>query len=688
MSYSVNVKGTVSMSSGKVSLVLEHDAPQAPRPGAPDVHTKVTNIRDMIKGKISNGTIMVHESRQPLTDCNLSTMICHAQEKQKFHATGSFGMWNESAGKALVTALLRGKRTSKQSTSTSIKAVEHANALDAIKSFNVQQLNTPVFLEQSGTSGEISDLPLKEPSSQTQAKLFFDIIENIHRDAVKLPLLQSCLVENRYDDLPDFVRPKKPLPVPYKMQIAIKCTSAIHCTVLKYYYCTAKMSLSAVDDYIVGKAYLVDLAPSYKAKEPKEKKPASTLQTGFDFIRSEGPRTNIGNRQVEWTEIEVNRTDGPLSGWSTGLVKECLRNHSKTQVYAKPQTDFYLTLHGVAGWFLDDVLVNILGDLQNKTLVMMGFAEKGKTPVAQAIAMAMSEYHIIRNSKEKEMQPSFRLCASLDQLRGDSGCVERPDILDDPDTNYHASSVEAEVLPRLNTTARFVRSQLRIICDNRVNEDAEPSKGTGYVSLKAFMDMIQPAFPDKASKQDIMACLKRSHWVVNLRQGVYLRPAGTSNDDVMCISCTDGVDDFISPEGKKVMALMKDGCKIPPPDWTTKRQWSHDLLSMLIEHRNKALPRFLGSHMPRLPWGITWRGIVGRWRLQPTDTLPQELIKVKEEVESANSFPGVLAGSMPGVIDLDSPSPTPTKRRKRSMSEMNVVSADNYFPQVGADPED
>ena len=167
-------------------------------------------------------------------------------------------------------------------------------------------------------------------------------------------------MEKRYDDLPDFVRPKKALPFPYKLQIAIKYSSATRCTVLKYYYCTEKMSLSALDDYITGKAYLVDLAPSYKVGpiaiqyimtriskcfascwrlEPKEKKPASTLQAGFDFIRAEGPRTKIGNRQVEWAEIEVNRTDGPLSGWSAGLVKECLRNHSNSQVYSKPQTD-------------------------------------------------------------------------------------------------------------------------------------------------------------------------------------------------------------------------------------------------------------------------------------------------------------------------------------------------------------
>ena len=304
--------------------------------------------------------------------------------------------------------------------------------------------------------------------------------------------------------------------------------------------------------------------------------------------------------------------------------------------------------------------------------------------------------------------------------------MERPDILDDPDTTtlpvsklksfLDSTLAEVHTVERW-TTARIVRNQLRIICDNRVNDDAEPKKNTGYVSLKAFMDMIQPAFPDKASKQDIMACLKRSHWVANLRHGVYLRPAGTSNDEVMCVAYTDGVDDFISPEGKKVLGLMKDGCKTPPSDWITKRQWSHDLLSMLIEHRKK--PPRTAVIMAKSPFthevtrreikpSLAFSGRIcsdflaeshaqessGTGEDNSADTLPKELVKVKEEIETAKSFPGLLAGSMPGVIDLDSPSPTPTKRRKTDVSEMDVVSdtdahsADDCFPQVGAEPED
>ena len=151
----------------------------------------------------------------------------------------------------------------------------------------------------------------------------------------------------------------------------------------------------------------------------------------------------------------------------------------------------------------------------------MGLAERGKTPLAQAIGMASSEYHILVQPKEAELnKPSFRTCASLDQLRGGSGMLERPDLLDDADpatlpvsklkSLLDSTLAEVRTVERW-TTSRFVRHQLRIVCDNKVEESAETPKGSGlHVPLKHFLDMIKPAFHKKASKQDIMACLKRS----------------------------------------------------------------------------------------------------------------------------------------------------------------------------------
>ena len=65
----MNVRGTVSVSEGgKVNLVLERDVLQSPQPQAPDMPMTVmttNNIRDMIRDKISNGTIAIYETRSP-----------------------------------------------------------------------------------------------------------------------------------------------------------------------------------------------------------------------------------------------------------------------------------------------------------------------------------------------------------------------------------------------------------------------------------------------------------------------------------------------------------------------------------------------------------------------------------------------------------------------------------------------
>ena len=122
----------------------------------------------------------------------------------------------------------------------------------------------------------------------------------------------------------------------------------------------------------------------------------TALQTGFDFIKEGGPRTNMRNRQTEWTEMEIHREGGPIFGWSAGLVKESLRGCSSSNVFVVPTTNFFLTLHDLNAWVLHDILAPLLSEIKTKTLVFMGLAEKGKTPAAQAIAMAISEYYVLK----------------------------------------------------------------------------------------------------------------------------------------------------------------------------------------------------------------------------------------------------------------------------------------------------
>lgn len=112
--------------------------------------------------------------------------------------------------------------------------------------------------------------------------------------------------------------------------------------------------------------------------------------------------------------------------------------------------------------------------------------------------MAFSEYWLLRNS-EKERQPSFRIASSFDQLRGEPGLRERPDILDGGDMSQQALpklkafldiSLEEAYTVEQWTTTKFVKNQLRIICDNRVNGKAEDKlkPGDSTIPFTHFLD--------------------------------------------------------------------------------------------------------------------------------------------------------------------------------------------------------
>ncbi|OLP92637.1 hypothetical protein AK812_SmicGene25516 [Symbiodinium microadriaticum] len=556
----------------------------------------------------------------------------------------------------IMDTLLTDLRKAKDQFDAAVKPMAaYRKALEEVKNHVMTELKTPIVITKETVSGSANDLPLQEHSHQYKAKTLVDIIENVALDAVPWESIPACLANDRYTELPPPFRTDICPDISFVLQISIITnTTGTFGTVIKHFIFAEKTnSLRNIDEVVHGTGYLIDYSPNFRS--------------------------------------------GPLHGWSAGLVKEFLRNHSASNVYARPVTNFFLTLHDVAAWLFDDVLVEILGDLKSHTLVMMGMAETGKTPVAQAIAMALSEYHILVGGKEQELQPSFRLVASLDQLRGEAGIKERPDILDDPDTS---------VMSVTKLKAFLVRNQFRVICNNRVNDDAEPDlpDSASHIKFDEFMDIIAPAFPDKSSKQDRMACLKRAHWVVNMKKALYLRPAGTVTGPVRRISYMHGQTDFLNDAGRAIMQAMRDGVETPPNDWIQKRQWTHDVLTMLIEKKERP-PRtasilipgsgddgptireskppvlFSGRICPDfLPTGDTTASV--EERCGPSSSLPATCTKValKTEVEDKAFFPSLTCPRqhLPAANVPDQMMPFPTSARIRktevAVSAIEVVS--------------
>lgn len=593
---------------------------------------------------------------------------------------------------------------------------------------------------------DFSVLPLKAAEGSTKVKAAIEKVTFRPGDGVQLDAFTDLVHQNKLKDLPSPLACHGEFPVPVVFQMVFRKISDTEYDVIKYYSFSQKIDLRIIHQVAAGEIFLVDYGKNFRggaqgfqyllektghfailmfhftSKAKSKSKDKSALEKGFAFIQSEGPKSNMNNMWTEWAEIQVNQEDSPIFGWNTGLVKESLKGYASGNVFVQPTENFFLTLHDLSAWFLEDVLFPLLPDLKNKTIVFLGNAGAGKTPAASALAMAFSEYWLLQGGNEKQLQPSFRLASSFDQLRGEPGIRERPDILDDADMSQQAlpklkafldSSLDEAYTVERWTTTKFVKNQVRIICDNRVNGKAEDKlkPGDTTIPFNQFLDLIAPAFPEKAERQDILACLKRAHFVVNLDYATYVRPAGICESPVTIVpyredECNRPITDFISSEGKKIIGRMKDGDKTPPKDWISKRQWCHDLLSLCLE-TNQQIPRihtiigrplFGGERYrkeikPKLPSsGRVCKPPESMLDFFTTTSAMPAPVRIKQE---PGTFQGSLKRFHTKIIDLDSPSPAKSRQRVVAVECPEApaecpevpVSQDDGFPAVGHCPD-
>eukprot|EP00971_Amphidinium_carterae_P249130 4945204-Amphidinium_carterae.1 len=128
-------------------------------------------------------------------------------------------------------------------------------------------------------------------------------------------------------------------------------------------------------------------------------------------------------------EKEIRSADSPLFEWERSLVREAIRNKQTARGLADDITAFPVTLRDFNSWVLNCVLKRILPFAMEGSFVFLGKSGCGKTPLAGALAMALSSFHIERLGLDTK--PSFRTSNNMDFFRGEPGEVHVPFIWDD-----------------------------------------------------------------------------------------------------------------------------------------------------------------------------------------------------------------------------------------------------------------
>ena len=422
---------------------------------------------------------------------------------------------------------------------------------------------------------------------------------------------------------------------------------------------------------------------------PFEDKEDEEIDAGFDYILKHGPRSSSEMAQLRWQTKAIRKENSPICGWPTGLVEKALRNLASDGALARKEFSWPipLTLRYYAPWLLK--CLEGLWDFDQSSLVMLGEAGVGKSPLGRSVLMAQVRYNKAHFNLEGE--PCIRCTPEIDFLRGEAGSILMGDFLDDTSLSLLSVKMvkafldvglyESMCWARWGAT-KWVQNEPRTVADNTYDDGVKlPPSFVPQVSFETFYNMIRPAFTDQASKAHMDAIFKRTAFLVNSKEHLYFRPAGINTDPVQRISMP--ICEYLTEEGKKVYGAFKAGAKEMPEHFEEEvlkeQEWVTTIMNNLYQKRraNKQQDQmrcqirqaFFGEQ-PRNEESITER----------MEAREVTIKREQEEADKTHVFKKARVWSQElkasrSVIDLDSP-------QERSSASAGQEVEEEEYPDV------
>ena len=312
-------------------------------------------------------------------------------------------------------------------------------------------------------------------------------------------------------------------------------------------------------------------AKKRKASSAVAALPEDEQDAGWDFIIANGERGRSNLKQLLWIHRHIKRDGSPINGWNEKLVQRGLDSLANDGALAALISRYDLTIAALHPDLLS-MLERILPHLRLHSLWLLGQSGVGKTPLARIIAMMFSRHY--------GGTGTFRTASEFDFFRGLFFEKTCPAVFDDGTIGNETikkkkafsdvGDQETITKERWNA-AKFVRHQLRIVCDNQYDPEREPTNADidNKIEHEAFLRMVRPAIGD-VSDADSMAVLKRAAFLLFTKENIYFRFPTERKVKVERLHWPRG--DILTDACKKDIANMKAGGP-PPEDFEASVAW-------------------------------------------------------------------------------------------------------------------
>ena len=154
------------------------------------------------------------------------------------------------------------------------------------------------------------------------------------------------------------------------------------------------------------------------------------IDAGFEFL-GEAPCEPV--KQSKWI-LKTQNKQTPVTGWPPAYIEKVLVKLAMEGCFAKKNFAFTLTMKDIQEWYLKKVIQKYWTQLKTKALIMLGEGGRGKTPIAEILALAVAEFWYELHNQDIPV-PCYRITSDIDFLRGCTGVKSCTDIVDDADSN-------------------------------------------------------------------------------------------------------------------------------------------------------------------------------------------------------------------------------------------------------------
>lgn len=350
---------------------------------------------------------------------------------------------------------------------------------EGMKLQKVQQLGESMVFKDSncGTACcSVIDHWLKNiTNSQTELVHFVDVIDEYKGD-IDLEAVETIMHGRSpppYDSLPEPLKPKTTIPATSVMQLFVKNLGNNRWCVIKWFTIrkdnkNEKASRATIEAICANIPKMINIpnagsgTPNYfhwlfenmgyfqvrmqsltlksEAMDKGDKDKGATfmasltdedVDAAFEYMAECPSEPSLKSKWIIKALLKANNT--PVYGWPVGYLKDCLNSLQSDGSFAKKEFEICLTLRDVPEWYLD-IIKLFAPQLKIKAFIQIGEPGRGKTPVAEILALALAFWWWVVGGKEGH-RPCFRMTSDIDFLRGARCAKTMVDILDDPDAN-------------------------------------------------------------------------------------------------------------------------------------------------------------------------------------------------------------------------------------------------------------